>query len=231
MELPPVHLIYEEAAGFSLNDIFWRSMLQFASRGKFPQGFFVRRGCLCYKTPKNQILRKAIGETPRDANVNFIEFVKECTRTRSDIDVLREREESYLENGEIKASKGVPEILLYNHFDLCREAWGVSDRAINSYERIVFLLVRIFGKKIVDYDSDGTVNRIKGIVFDEDNDEFAIDAAYTNRLNRMTTKPQELLQKKKANIIHQKVNKENFEKTLLAIQQGRKSVRMEEFFR
>lgn len=231
MELPAVYPIYEEAAEFSVNDVFWRSLLQFASRAKFPQGFFIRKIYLCYKTPKAQILKRPIGDTPREANTNFIDFVKDCTRMRSDVDILREKEESYLNPGEVKASKGVPEILLYNYFDLCRESWGVSDKAMKSYEKVVFLLVRIYGKKIVEYDEHSNIIEIKGIAFNEKQDEFVIDAVYWNRLKKMIHKPPEPLQQKTTNVIRQKVDKEDFEKTLIAIRSGRKNIRMEEIIR
>ena len=231
MELPAVHPIYEEAAEFSLNDVFWESLLKAASRGKFPQGFYVRKTYLCYRTSKGQILKTPVGETPRDANANFILFVKECTRMRSDVDIQREKEESYLSTDEIKASKGVPEVLLYNHFDLCKQSWGVTQKSMKSYEKVVFLLVRVYGKKVVEYDECGAITQIKGIVFDEDADEFIIDTPYWNRLKKMIEKPREPLPKKRVTMIRQKVDKEDFEKTLAAMREGRENIRMEEIIR
>lgn len=231
MMQPAVHPIYEEAAQYSSNDVFWKSMLQFASRGKFPPNFFFRKNYICYKTPKNEILRLNVGQTPREVNTNFIRFVKESARVRSDIDILREKEEDYFAVNEIKSAKGVTESSLYTHFRMCRESWGVSYSAMASYEKLVFLLVRIYGKKIVDYDNEENVSKIKGIVFDEDGDQFVIDPVYMNRLKKSMSKNTTFLRKQKIDILKQKVDKESFEKTLLAIESSRKPIRMEEIIR
>ena len=92
-------------------------------------------------------------------------------------------------------------------------------------------IVFIYGKKIVDYDNEENVSKIKGIVFDEDGDQFVIDPVYMNRLKKSMSKNTTFLRKQKIDILKQKVDKESFEKTLLAIESSRKPIRMEEIIR
>lgn len=218
-----VHEIFVGAIDYAGNDEFWRNKLLLASRGKFTKNFFLRKNTICFKNNKNEIVREELGETPLEVYKTFTSFCRKHGRLNSDIDIEIEDNLAKNMDCEQKTQRGVSEIDLYQYLNLCKKEWGLEKAVFNSFQRCVFILIRLLGKKCIEYEDDQIVS-FRGIVYNEEENCYEIDQATL----------QELIAKKKKNVqknepalglltsSHYKSKEEDFEDVLKVLKKVRK---------
>lgn len=177
-----VNPIFVEAIEYSNNDEFWRSKLLSASRGKFPPNFFMRKNSICFKSPKNEIIREDLGDNPEDIYKIFTRFLRKYGRLDSDIDIQTDENLSKISCSKKRIQRGVSDIELYEHLAAYKISQPLSNTSLKSYQRCIFTLVRLQGKKCIRYDDNNQIKTFVGISYDEETTLYSIDSKILNNV-------------------------------------------------
>jgi hypothetical protein len=218
---PVIHEMFNEALAYTRNDEFWYAKFLLASRGKFPKNFFVRKNCVCFKNHKNQIFSQDLGATPLEVYEKFKEFLRLHGRFDSDKDILADELARQMAEPKKTVSRGVVDVEVYDYLCRVKEQVDLSQEKYLEYKRLVFLVVRLGGKKAVEFDGDQIVD-IKGI-YEDENGNYYVDPKYFEEKEKKTKKVQ-----KKATGSTYKSKEEDFEEIVKELAKLRKDVPLDQ---
>jgi hypothetical protein len=195
---PIVHQIFVEYMA-RIEDVYWQSIFQNASIGKFPRGFSFQDNVLVYKQ-RSKLFRLPMGDIQnRDApHIEIIEFFGRAgLRSSSDQERIRQEQEDrnaedVIESmrwGSIRRAR-VKDILISGFVDELSQAMN-----LNRTQSIRLKTVIGLGFILNYFDSDsvlmvnGKIQAIEGIIYDAVTKTFDIDPSINPKKTKSKPKP------------------------------------------
>lgn len=182
-----VNPIFEECAKLT-SDPYWSDLLNAAAHGKLPKGFMYKNGVLTYKIGTKKAKKLTLTEDPVLALESCVKFFKDMAGLRSQADKERERtelDESVVEEAtnwnEIKRKK-LQELLINEFIYSVVQKMNLDKNKKCQLSTMINrgFLMGYFTNDSVQF-SDGSIQGINGLLYDQDKGEFIIDNKIINQ--------------------------------------------------
>lgn len=199
---PPavVNPIFAEYAT-RVSDVYWQSIFQNASIGKFPRGFSFQDNVLIYKQ-RSKLHRLAMGDIlyHEFAHLEVIEFFGRAgLRSSSDQERIRQQQEDRNAEDAIESMRWssirrnrVKDILISGFVDDLSKSMGLTPRQCIQLKTIIglgFILGYFDGDNVIM--ANGKIQSIEGIVYDAGKKAFDIDPKITPKKSKSKSKKAE----------------------------------------
>lgn len=198
LEKPPTNQTLADAIEYTEDDEYWNKIFLYASRGKLPTGFYIRKNIICYKKSKTDIRKTMIPNDPYEAFLHLKEFLYNSAGIESDKDVRRKKDEaSFNKTNQIKKrTNEVNKQHLYEYVKRCADDWNLSQEDYDSYKGAVFTLVTLTKKQYISYDEDDEIVDVSMIDFDENRGVYVVsESVLLEAENKLSKRKQDAIWK------------------------------------
>lgn len=165
-----------EACAKLTDDEFWINIFLNCSKDKFPKGFLYSQGYFKYRKGQVKIFQIEVPDNPEDAMVLIKKFISEHGSLFSDID--KKIQDEYTETVSSASNRiGISEIkknkYIFNEYlEKYIKTFDITHREALRYILNFGFEYGLLTEKDITFDTE--IKDIKGIVFDQENEEYFI---------------------------------------------------------